>query len=595
MKENNDKLPYIIGIAILLIVGTLLIGIDFAALAPGAVLSVDRIHEIDGVDYLYILVAENTYTGQTFYTESISEDVAGTNSDGNDISGTLKVDYNIKTNHIGWKTPLKSLVITEPYVSEVWAEDELIGRSIHTLSPDYFTYYQPSRGASVNADYTVSVTIDDTIYSLPSTPGKGQQQIPGTSPPIYWEEMGYVLPSGGNLPSTPTLIDVVIDEHKNVHFIKHQQTGNIVKIWTALFTDNWGRLSLMRDKGEIPGMPTTERIDTIINKRISLDADDDYEIQVDEGHIKFGIYDVINNKYRYRTHDVPVIGPRSIFYDFPDKNTPEYSIPSIDTTNLYFETSTSELKEDSTLTIWGRWKIPIEYGDVTVVTLYPEPQITNVPSFTEKIYLDTKTFLHVDVKNIGDDAGDINVWAVSTGVTTPVTLPVEMRKWIEPGKTKTFALGFIGSGVSERTDFDLTIYAQGGETTVSTNVKGTVYPITPITPDNSYLINIKSVNEEGTPLSNDFPITVSQTDDTQYGTWTGRLLPGTTIIYGEEELEINGITYYGEYKKVDITKDESFTLVYSSKPPTRDGDIYLYVAIIIAILMIVGAYFYTKE
>jgi len=240
---SEDKLPYIIGIgvfAILLIFAVQTTG--FFGLAPAAVLSVDRIHEIDGVDYLYILVAENTYTGQTFYTESLSEDVAGTNSDGDDVSGTLTVKYDIKTNHIGWKTPLKSYIVNEPYVSEVWAEDEWIGRSIHTRAPNYFTYYQPSSGASVNADYTVSVKIDDITYPLPSTPGKGQQQIPGTSPPIYWEELGYVLPSGGNLPSTPTLIDVVVDEHNNVHFIKHQQTSNIVTIWNALFTDNWGRL-----------------------------------------------------------------------------------------------------------------------------------------------------------------------------------------------------------------------------------------------------------------------------------------------------------------------------------------------------------------
>jgi len=209
--------------------------------------------------------------------------------------------------------------------------------------------------------------------------------------------------------------------------------------------------------------------------------------------------------------------------------------------------------------------------------------------------LDTRTFLQVDVKNVGDDAGDITVWAVSTGTTTPVTLPVEMRKWIEPGETKTFALGFIGSGVSEETDFDLKIYAQGGETTVSTNVQGTVHPAEIITPDNSYLISIRAVNENGVPLSNDFPITVSQTDDTQYGTWSGRLLPGTTIIYGEEELEVNGVTYYGEYKKITIDKDESFTLVYSSEPLTTDEDIYLYVAIIVGLFIVLGAYLYTKE
>ena len=256
------------------------------------------------------------------------------------------------------------------------------------------------------------------------------------------------------------------------------------------------------------------------------------------------------------------------------------------------------LKRDGILIVGGVWRIPIEYGDVRVKTYYPEPKIIGTPKFSETIFEGTTTTVVVDVKNIGNDKGLINVWATSRDPVVQLVLPDIITKMVDKGDTVRYVLRFKGEEPIEKGT--IKIWAQGGVTKVSVDLDYSVIalPDEDDTTTTRHRITITAVDEKGLPLGSYFPITVSQNSLKRYGVWIGDSMPGTTSVFGEE-IVVDDWTYYPKDFNINIQKSAEYNLVYTTFPPKGQVETHFnyekYIIYILGILILLASYSYMKK
>lgn len=602
----------ILGI-IMVLVGALSLSVvslvDLSTLGKASLVS-SSVIESDGISYVALNINQDPYTKEAIglvnpiETKHVEFDGA-TNSDDETISGTMDVKLEVRINDVGFGALVNDKY--ETFVNKIWLEGTIF-KTVETETGQ-IKYYQVTDDVTPFASYTIYATVDDEEYSVTvdETNWGERHVIPNTDPAIYWEDSSLGITPDTQLVAGIFNVDILGDENGVV--FADRSNGNVedmAQCWNAILTDDVFAITAHDEawfSNDLSGFYDFETdfdgyVADKMNRRIDLNNDDGYDVT--STPTIFTQNNFISNVYRFKTSDI-VSNPfgdeeYQIWLDFPDINREPFFYDK-NPTGYYISSKAGDtmLMKDTTLTIKGVWMVPAEYGTVIVETYNPIPEIVGEPEFTETMYAGlTTTTLNVDVKNNGE-TGYVTVRITSSEVDVPITLPVPQNEEIASGATKTFTFEF--KATSEAVENIIVVSATGGMTTVTKDVIVNVLGA----PDENairYGTTITAVNKDGTPLGSDFPITVAQTTDTQYGVWIGDLLPSKTKISGEETV-FNNIEYYPNDFYYTAAEEASINLIYTIDPPSTGEEgisfmWYMLGAVILGIV-ILGSYMYSID
>ena len=599
----------IIGI-ILLLVGAISLSVvslvDLSTLGKASLVS-SSVIESDGISYVVLNINQDPYTKEAIglvnpiETKHVEFDGA-TNSDDQTISGTMDVKLEVRINDVGFGASVNDKY--ETFVNKIWLEGTIF-KTVETETGQ-IKYYQVMDDITPFASYTIYATVDGEEHSVTvdETNWGERHVIPNTDPAIYWEDSSLGITPDTQLLSGIFNVDIFGDENGVV--FADRANGNVesmAECWNAILIDDVSAITANDDlwfNKDLSGFYDWEieydgYVADDMNQRIDLNNDDNYDVT--STPTTFTQNQFINNIFRFKTSD-SVLGDETlqIWLDFPDINREPFFYDK-SPTGYYISSKAGDtmLMKDTTLTVKGVWMVPAEYGTVVVETYNPQPEIIGDPEFTEVMYAGlTTTSLNVDVKNNGE-TGPVTVRITSSEVDVPITLPEKQIKDIAAGATKTFTFEFMAT--SEAVENIIVISATGGMITVTKDVVVNVLGA-PDANSVRYGTTITAVNKDGTPLGSDFPITVAQTTDTQYGVWIGDLLPSKTKISGEETV-FNNIEYYPNDFYYTAAEEASINLIYTIDPPsTGEKGIsfmwYMLGAVILGIV-ILGSYMYSID
>lgn len=579
------KLLIAIIVAAILIVAAF--GFNYSSLSPASVTATSTIQELDGTSYVYIAVDEDVYDNQeigTIKTDTIPI-TDSVNSKGESVEGEFYATFQIKILDTGWQARTTKYT-TAPFINEAWLESSWISKTFKYNYGEPITYNHVTGDMSPLARYQVTATINGKQFDpiIIDESNCGLREIPGTDPVIYWDEISYGLDGHSKVPVGLGNLDIIHDTNNNIYFLKQDMTREAVDYWNAILEDNGQTIQQHRVVWDVP--QTKEGWSTDINRRIYLDSDDTYDIK-STVPVHFTVSDLLSNDYRYKNTDTKstwgIVSGTEI--DFPSGD--KYPFESTKSTSGYVMPNPNSpyIERVGDLSIQGVFRVPVEYGDVRVITRLPDPEIIGTPSFIETLCKDTTASLIVSVKNNGD-TGQI---AVSATSNSQIELPNPVPKTVLSGETVDFELVFKTTTI---TTGNINIYAQGGGKRDSVSVSFTVKEDIPAA--SKHRIVITAVNTDGTPLGTAFPIFVSQTSTRRYGIWVGELSPGKTQISGDELIH-NDIRYYPQDFIYEVTKDDEINFVYTTKPTSGTIDYTPYIIGIILIILMIGGYLYFKE
>lgn len=605
LKEMlTGKNLLILGIIVVL-VGVISI-VDLSTLGTASLVS-SSVIESDGISYVALNINQDPYTKEAIglvnpiETKHVEFDGA-TNSDDQTISGTMDVKLEVKINDVGFGASVNDKYTT--FVNKVW----LTGTIFKTVETEtgQIKYYQVTDDIKPFASYTIYATVDGEEYSVTvdETNWGERHVIPNTDPAIYWEDSSLGITPDTQLLAGVFNVDIFGDENGVV--FADRANGNVVSMtecWNAIFYDDVPAITAHDEfwfNKDLSGFYDWETdydgyVADNMNRRIDFNNDDGYDVT--STPTLFTQNQFISNIYRFKTSDSVISDEtKQIWLDFPDINREPFFYDK-DSTGYYISSKAGDtmLMKDTTLTVKGVWMVPAEYGTVVVETYNPIPEIVGEPEFTETMYAGlTTTTLDVDVKNNGE-TGYVTVRVTSSEIDVPITLPAPQIEEIASGATKTFTFEF--KATSEAVENIIVLSATGGMTTVTKDVIVNVLGA----PDENtlrYSTTITAVNKDGTPLGSDFPITVAQTTDTQYGVWIGDLLPSKTKISGEETV-FNNVEYYPNDFYYTAEEDTSINLIYTIEPPSNGDEgisfiWYLAGAVVLGIA-ILGTYTYSID
>lgn len=609
----NFKTLLVTGIILLILAvsfGSNIPGLRAASIIPQAV----TIQTINDIDYAIVAmdgyVFDETDIGAIKTSSSVHYDVDGeVNSDKETMEGDFDAVIKIKVLNTGWAMQLKPYE-TEPFVNKIWAEEcGTFGLFTCTETDvgEPITYYQVSTDMRPLAEYEVWAVINGVEQNRALvTPSNTDQTItlPGTDPKIYWKENSYGLDGKSEVPSGADGYDIIKkDDSGNILFVTEDHVEIGALYWNAILLRDYNSLLYniessnwkISTDGVIYTAPAGIFLETKdLGLRIDFNNDDEYDVKESASPKIFTPDDLNHNAYRYLSCDgLGCEGQTGVWIDFPSFDNEPYTTSK---STAGYSISGDELLREGRLTVSGTFQIPLEYGDIRIVTREPIPEIVSTSDPFEVIDGGFKE-VTVSVKNNGE-TGIVTVFPeMAEGNTGSLILPSAQSEKIVAGETFDFVFKFESNagGIG-----DVIFYANAGVTTDSITV---AFEVKAPPPDAVYHnIRIIAVNKDtGADLEDTypgrFPITVDQNAVTKYGVWEGQLWEGTPTVSGDT-IVVNGNTWYPESpKKITITEDETFTFAYSTTEESDDGVDFIWYIIggVFAGALIIGAYMYKLE
>lgn len=607
------KTLLVIGIVLLILAvsfGSYIPGLRAGSIIPQAITT----QTINGVDYAIVsmdgLNYGDTDIGTIQDTSSQHYDVDGnTNSDGKIIEGDFDVIVKLKVLNTGWSmqtTPYK----TDDFVNKVWVEE--CGwfnekTCTRTEAPSPITYYHVTHDMTPLAEYEVWAVINGVEQDhIIVTPKNTQQTItvPGTDPAIYWRETSYGIDGQSKVPQGAENVDILRkDGAGNVIFADRNRVDVAVEFWNAIFYEDF---LLLRNKynnevwiftqNGIQYDPTfSVKFEDNIAQRLDFNGDEKYDLKVSAPVKEFDIGDLAHNEYQFKTCDgLGCMGADSHWFDMPSLHRSPY-MSDKDTDGYTLSGNNEFLLRDGRITISGTFQIPLEYGDVQVITRDAIPKIVS-ESETFEVFDGGFKEVTVSVKNNGETGNVIVIPELKEGNVGSVSLPDAQDETIPAGETMDFVFKFdsntagIGSVI---------FYANAGTHQDSIEIEFEV--IAPPEDAERYSVRIVAINPQGTELESLYPgkfsLTVDQNDATYYGVWEGQLWEGSPTVSGQT-IVVDDTTWYPEPPKT-ITIDEegkTFTFIYSTEKED-DGIAFIWYIIggVVIGLLILGFYIYKTE
>ena len=601
--------------AILILIAALsftdLSGLRQASIVPQAI----TIQNINGVDYAIVsmdgLNYGDTDIGTIQDAETRHYDVNGEiDSDGNAIEGDFDAVVKLKVLNTGWSMQLKEYH-TSPFINKVWVEEcgwfnEKTCTEIET--GEAIPYYQVISDIQPLAQYEVWAIINGVEQDhLIVDPTNTEQKIriPGTDPAIYWRETSYGFDGQTKFPTGVSGVDILRkDSSGNIVFAEEDETTVAVSYWNAvLLEENIEVQTKLENKvwiGTTDGVEHATLYDMYVEdnlaQRLDFNNDEVYDTKVGASAKDFSTSDLIHNEYKFLTCDGwGCSGQKGYWLDMPSLHREPYS--SDKSVEGYSISGDNEfLMRDGRITISGSFQIPLEYGDVRIVTREAIPKIVSTAESIEVYDGGSKT-ITVSVKNNGETGKVIVIPALKEGSVGSVVLPDSQSKIIIAGDTVDFEFKLdsnnIGSG-------DIIFYANAGETQDSISMEFEV--ISPPVDADRFNVRIVAINPQGTELESLYPgkfsITVDQNDVTEYGIWDGQLWEGTPTVSGQT-IVIGETTWHPEDpKKITVEEeDQTFTFIYSTEKDEGDdiGIIWYILSAVVIAGLVLGAYMYINK
>ena len=601
--------------AILILIAALsftdLSGLRQASIVPQAI----TIQNINGVDYAIVSMDGLNYgdTDIGFVQDTATQhyDVDGeTDSNDNAIEGDFDAVVKLKVLNTGWSMQLKEYH-TSPFINKVWVEEcgwfnEKTCTEIET--GEAIPYYQVISDIQPLAQYEVWAIINGVEQDhLIVDPTNTEQkiQIPGTDPAIYWRETSYGFDGQTKFPTGVSGVDILRkDSSGNIVFAEEDETTVAVSYWNAvLLEENIEVQTKLENKvwiGTTDGVEHATLYDMYVEdnlaQRLDFNNDEVYDTKVGASAKDFSTSDLIHNEYKFLTCDGwGCSGQKGYWLDMPSLHREPYS--SDKSVEGYSISGDNEfLMRDGRITISGSFQIPLEYGDVRIVTREAIPKIVSTAESIEVYDGGSKT-ITVSVKNNGETGKVIVIPALKEGSVGSVVLPDSQSKIIIAGDTVDFEFKLdsnnIGSG-------DIIFYANAGETQDSISMEFEV--ISPPVDADRFNVRIVAINPQGTELESLYPgkfsITVDQNDVTEYGIWDGQLWEGTPTVSGQT-IVIGETTWHPEDpKKITVEEeDQTFTFIYSTEKDEGDdiGIIWYILSAVVIAGLVLGAYMYINK
>lgn len=616
------KLEDVLTTKTFLIVGALLIliaavsftdlsGLRQASIVPQAI----TIQNINGVDYAIVSMDGLNYgdTDIGFVQDTATQhyDVDGeTDSNDNAIEGDFDAVVKLKVLNTGWSMQLKEYH-TSPFINKVWVEEcgwfnEKTCTEIET--GEAIPYYQVISDIQPLAQYEVWAIINGVEQDhLIVDPTNTEQKIriPGTDPAIYWRETSYGFDGQTKFPTGVSGVDILRkDSSGNIVFAEEDKTTEAVSYWNAvLLEENIEVQTKLENKvwiGTTDGVEHATLYDMYVEdnlaQRLDFNNDEVYDTKVGASAKDFSTSDLIHNEYKFLTCDGwGCSGQKGYWLDMPSLHREPYS--SDKSVEGYSISGDNEfLMRDGRITISGTFQIPLEYGDVRVVTREAIPEIVSTAEFIEVYDGGSKT-ITVSVKNNGETGKVIVIPALKEGSVGSIVLPDSQSEVILAGETVNFEFKLDSNNIGTG---DIIFYANAGETQDSITMEFEV--ISPPVDAQRYNIRIVAINPQGTELESLYPgkfsITVDQNDVTKYGIWEGQLWEGTPTVSGQT-IVISETTWYPEdSKKITVEEeDQTFTFTYSTEKDEGDdiGIIWYILGGMLIAGLILGAYMYINK
>ena len=601
--------------AILILIAALsftdLSGLRQASIVPQAI----TIQNINGVDYAIVSMDGLNYgdTDIGFVQDTATQhyDVDGeTDSNDNAIEGDFDAVVKLKVLNTGWSMQLKEYH-TSPFINKVWVEEcgwfnEKTCTEIET--GEAIPYYQVISDIQPLAQYEVWAIINGVEQDhLIVDPTNTEQKIriPGTDPAIYWRETSYGFDGQTKFPTGVSGVDILRkDSSGNIVFAEEDETTVAVSYWNAvLLEENIEVQTKLENKvwiGTTDGVEHATLYDMYVEdnlaQRLDFNNDEVYDTKVGASAKDFSTSDLIHNEYKFLTCDGwGCSGQKGYWLDMPSLHREPYS--SDKSVEGYSISGDNEfLMRDGRITISGSFQIPLEYGDVRIVTREAIPKIVSTAESIEVYDGGSKT-ITVSVKNNGETGKVIVIPALKEGSVGSVVLPDSQSKIIIAGDTVDFEFKLdsnnIGSG-------DIIFYANAGETQDSISMEFEV--ISPPVDADRFNVRIVAINPQGTELESLYPgkfsITVDQNDVTEYGIWDGQLWEGTPTVSGQT-IVIGETTWHPEDpKKITVEEeDQTFTFIYSTEKDEGDdiGIIWYILSAVVIAGLVLGAYMYINK
>ena len=607
----NFKTIIAIGVVLLMILVVFGIpGLQPASIIPQAITT----QNINGIDYAIVsmdgLNYGDTDIGTIQDTATQHYDVDGKiNSDNQLIEGDFDVIVKLKVLKTGWSmqtTPYE----TDKFVNEVWVEEcgwfgEKTCTMTEALSP--INYYRVTHDMTPLAEYEVWAIINGEEQEHITVKAKNTQQtitIPGTDPAIYWRETSYGLDGQSVIPQGAEDVDIIRkDGAGNVIFADKNQVDVAVEFWNAVFYED---ISLLSDKygnevwiftqDGVQFEPTFHiKFEDNIAQRIDYNGDGTYDVKVSAPVKKFDVGNLANNEYSFETcNGLGCLAFDPHWFDMPSLHRSPYKSDK-DTDGYTLSGDNEFLLRDGRITISGTFQIPLEYGNVRVITREAIPEITSITESFEVFDGGFKE-VTVSVKNSGETGNVIVIPELKEGSIGSVSLPDAQDETIPAGETVDFVFKFDSNTAGIGT---VIFYANAGTTQDSIEIEFKV--VAPPEDAERYSVKITAINPQGTELESLYPgkfsITVDQNDATMYGVWEGQLWEGSPTVSGQT-IVLDDTTWYPEDPKT-LTVDEegeTFTFTYSTEKE-EDGISFIWYIIsgVVIGLLILGFYIYRTE
>ena len=592
-KILNLKTLLVLGAALLLIGAVTsmdLTGLQKGSIVPQAI----TIQNINGIDCAIVSMDGRNYDdtdiGTVQPSESAHYDVDGNvDSEGNTIEGDFDAVIKLKVLNTGWSMQTTSYQ-TDPFINKVWAEEcgWLNEKTCtRTETGDPITYYHVTHDMTPLAEYEVWAVVNGEEQPHAIVKPQNTQQtieLPGTDPVIYWRETSYGLDG-------QSVIPIGAD---NVDIIRKDDTGNVIfaaKNEVAVAADFWNTV-LLEDRSKImdkartyqwtltkDGVIFDESICTVednLAQRLDFDGDDIYDVKVSASPMEFPITKLEHNEYRFKNCDgIGCFGCPTHWIDMPSLHRMPY-MSDKDTDGYTLSGDGKFLLRDGRITVSGTFQIPLEYGDVRVVTRDADPEIVSTSDPFE-IFTGGFKEVTVSVKNNGETGHVLVIPELKEGSLGSVSLPDSQNKLIPAGDTVDFVFKFDSNDVGIG---DVIFYANAGSNQDSITIGFEVSEPAPGAELRS--VRIVAVSKEGSELESiypgKFPITVDQNSVTEYGIWEGQLWEGSPVVSGEIVV-VDGLTWYPEDDKIIVIEEDDhvFTFTYSTEKPKEGVDFIWYI------------------
>ena len=514
----------------------------------------------------------------------------------------LEATYSLDVSNLGYSRDI-STEETIPYVSKVYDKNSWNNFATldSELSNEGVIYYAFTSETWNNiAEYEPVVIItkegEETEYRAQKVTGSNTRyEVEGTDPVIYYEEAGLLMGKNNEgAPIISSLVKIVPHHSSELLFVDtSKKTLNQMIDYKPSATTyrydvngeeyvSWN--PALNGKALSYGGDMNDYID------YNLDGKYEFSSDVDNQEWIFTPDDLATKEFEM-IHD-PIVLPL-VKRKVTSFKTFEYE-GIADTTK--YSISNDELFYDTSLTIFGTWHIPIEYGDFTVIESNTIPKIEEVELLPESLYEGEVATLKITSSVTGSN-GPVTARIITTESVGHLSFSdKEDEKFIEIGNPQVFEFKITATDVVKNFDGSFKVELEGttgiiDEKTINYGVKDT----SEIEESDKVSIIVRAVDENGNFLNNEYPITVSQTGTTQYGTWNGIVIKDEIVITGEETNEL-----VPQDKTITVTDSNTeFTLVYAGEgyiPPIDwTATFFTLLAIFVVIGLGFGVYLYYKE